>query len=194
MTSKKKKKPQKTPAAAQKADERVVHAEEMRASIGEILETEHVEEAIDLLYAKEELPAGEAVVEAASDAAVEVKGAAKAAVQDVVEAVKDAAVEINDAAKNAGPSLHLVSEAAPATAQMAGAAATSEPSSSTTKTTPEAAAARALPLWRKLSPVRLVKASWQAAGELKSGVGKAADDLKRSVERARQAFALSPSR
>lgn len=150
---------------------RLVHAEAMTASLGEVLAAEHSDEANDLLLLKETLPVGE-VVEAAKEAIVDEAHE----VGEVREAAKD--VVANDVVAK---DVVAKDEDVPATATLAGAGG---------EVAPEAVAEAALPLWRRLSPFRVAHAGYTAVVELRDGVKKAVQDVKDAAVRARSALVL----
>lgn len=184
MNKKTKKKPLATSTAPAAAPaDRVVHAEEMSASLGEVLAAEHVEEAIELLYVKDALPPGEAPVDEAFSAVEEAAANDDRAARDVgadeivAAAAKEGTEVAEDVAAHDG--------AVPATATLGGAGGAAAPDVG-----PEAAAAASLPLWKRLSPFRVARAAKTAVTELRSGVDRAVADLKDGAQRARQALAL----
>ncbi len=143
----------------------LVHAEEMSASLGEVLAAEHVEEAIALLYVKDALPVGDApVVEVAADVIV------AAAAKEGTEVAEDVAAHVH------------AHDAAPITASLGGAGGPAP--------APEAVAAAVMPLWQRWSPFRVLKATKTAITELRGGVDRAVFDLKDGAQRARQALVL----
>lgn len=144
------------------ATDRVVHAEEMSASLGEVLAAEHVEEAIELLYVKDTLPEG---TPPAPEVAADVQVAAAA--KEGTEVAEDVAAHAE------------VHDAVPVTATLGGAGGATSTSAPTS-----------LPLWKRLSPFRVARAAKTAATELRAGVDRAVADLKDGAQRARQALVL----
>ncbi len=185
--------------------ERVVHREEMSATVGDVLEALHTDSAIELLYAQDNLAAGRdlsdptalyGVAVTATDNAV---AAASPAISEVVAAVgvvKAAATTIADTvsaaasvSKAVGSEVEAVSAAA---SQRAHAENASEAEAekrvprSWEPTTP--LSTKPSSMLRFLSPRFVIKATREAVGELVSGVRHARSELVDAGVRARRCF------
>lgn len=155
---------------ARAAEERTVHEEEMKVSIGEQLESEHEEAAIAAMYLKDELPEGEPLP--AADASVYKEAL------DEIELVEEPHVEAR--AVHAPPSSrarerHLHERRQPRV----------DEAHAKTEAKNEDAEVRPLRAGGRFRPIRRLRAqSRLAVRELKVGVRNAVKELYLGVRRA----------
>ena len=106
-------------------DARVVHREEMRATVGEVLEAEHVDEAIELLYVQDNLAAGRDLndLSALQGTPVEADAAVDVARSGTDTAPVDVAAPASDHAKSGTPVENFVADVTVAAKSVANEAA-----------------------------------------------------------------------
>lgn len=184
--------------------ERVVHREEMSTNLGEVLEHEHVDEAIELLYLEDEL-SGKAPTRA-----TEAPTTIAPAVQDVAVAAPAARVEEGEPAPTVEawvPEALFPQEAFVPTGRYPEPGQAEEQHAKQEQAKQEQAqqeqaqqehakqeapaAAKSTKRERRrhlLSPVFLVKAAWHAAIDVVEGVQRATADVREALRKARGEF------
>jgi hypothetical protein len=155
----------------------VVHREDMTATVGEVLESEHVEEAIELLYKQDELsgktPAEQSQAESGN-------GEMSHAAMEEIEEEETPNVEA--AAKEEQPEEERVVEEQPRSwREEAQAKREGDPDASEPRR-------RRRGVLRFLSPSFMMGATVSATGALVGGVRRAAKDLRDAANKARHAF------
>lgn len=169
------------------AEERVVHEEEMSASVGDVLAHEHAEEAGRLHVVKEQMPE---TAEAAAREAAQREASQREASQR--EAAGSAGREEPRQASSQGPRSETPRSTAPRGRNARGRrerrGKRDEEGRAASPHAREGEAEEKI-RWRKLmSPFFLVSATRQAVHELGSGVRRARRDLTDALQRARHAF------
>jgi len=145
--------------------ERVVHREDMKASLGEVLEHEHVDSAIDLLYKQDEL-GGNPPQSAQSDTH------AKRAARDMHENGEERPMSARERRHAAGDTWNI-----------------RETTNVDDASAEEDAARVKRSMFRFVSPVFMVPAAWHATSDLIEGFKRALGDLRDAAKKARRSFA-----